>query len=461
MTSIFIVSRYSLFSKGIETLLHQAEGLEIVGCEKDLTQAIEQIRSLQPDVVIVDSRDSDANRGIIMMQVMKEGLRTRVVGLSLNDNKIYVCQGEQKTIEELGDFWESITPGNYSRSEPTSTPSNRRQSRGMRDRYGRTLDYLRISLTDRCNLRCVYCMPSEGVPSKPREAILHSEEIARIVEAAADLGFHAIRLTGGEPLVRKGVVGLVKRLAAIPGIDEVTLTTNATLLSSYAEDLANAGLKRVNISLDSLQPERYRRITRQGNLESVWLGIQAAEAAGLTPLKINMVVIRGFNDDEVINFARLTLEHPWHVRFIEVMPITGVSDWGLGLPKTGERLITGTEIRRRLEELGPLSPVSEKYGNGPARYFHLPGAQGMVGFISPISEHFCDCCNRLRLTADGYLRPCLFSDQGINIKLALTAGASLAELQSLIRQTGDIKPNCHPLLTDSAIAGSAMSMIGG
>ena len=303
MTSIFIVSRYSLFSKGIETLLHQAEGLEIVGCEKDLAQAIEQIRFLQPDVVIVDSRDSDANRGTIMMQVMKEGLRTRVVGLSLNDNKIYVCHGEQRTIEELKDFLEPITTDGYSPSKPASAPTTRRPSRVLRDRYGRTLDYLRVSITDRCNLRCVYCMPPEGVPSKPREAILHSEEIARIVEAAAGLGFRTIRLTGGEPLVRKGVVGLVKRLSAIPGVEQVTLTTNATLLSSCAKDLANAGLKRVNISLDSLQPERFRLITRQGNLELVWQGIQAAEAAGLSPLKINMVVIRGFNDDEVVNFA--------------------------------------------------------------------------------------------------------------------------------------------------------------
>jgi cyclic pyranopterin phosphate synthase len=304
-------------------------------------------------------------------------------------------------------------------------------------------------------------MPPEGVRPKPREAILHSEEIARIVEAAAGIGFRTIRLTGGEPLVRRGIVGLVKRLAAIPGVDEVALTTNAVLLSAYARDLATAGLKRANISLDSLRPERFRRITRLGDLKSVWQGIEAAEAAGLVPLKINVVVIRGFNDDEVADFARLTFDHAWHIRFIEVMPLAGVSEWGSDVLPAGERLVTAGEVRHRLEELGPLEPTSGLCGHGPARYYRLPGAQGTVGFISPMSEHFCASCNRLRLTADGWLRACLFADEGVHIKPTLEAGADLATLQALIRQVVGSKPEHRPFSGDVGVTGKAMSMIGG
>jgi cyclic pyranopterin phosphate synthase len=304
-------------------------------------------------------------------------------------------------------------------------------------------------------------MPPAGVPYKSRDAILHSEEIVRMVEAAAGIGFRTIRLTGGEPLVRKNVVGLVRRLTAIPGIEQVTLTTNATLLGACASDLANAGLARVNISLDSLRPERFRRITRQGNLESVWQGIKAAAAAGLSPLKINMVVVRGFNDDEVVDFARLTLNHPWHIRFIEVMPVAGVADWGTDMPGSDERLITAAEIRQRLQMLGALLPEDGPRGNGPARYYRLPNALGTIGFINPISEHFCSTCNRMRLTADGYLRPCLFSDEGIYCKPALAQGANLSELQTLIRQASDIKPEQRSSLASDPVNGIAMSMIGG
>jgi Molybdenum cofactor biosynthesis enzyme len=257
------------------------------------------------------------------------------------------------------------------------------------------------------------------------------------------------------------VAGLVRRLAAISGIEQVTMTTNATLLSSHARDLADAGLSRVNISLDSLRPERFHRITRQGNLELVWQGIRAAEAAGLTPLKINMVVVRGFNDDEVVDFARLTLQHPWHIRFIEVMPVAGVSDWGTDMPGVGERLIAAAEIQQRVQVLGALSVDEGPRGNGPARYFRLPHAQGTIGFINPISEHFCSSCNRMRLTADGYLRPCLFSDEGVSCKTALANGASLSELQALIRQAGDIKPEQRSALASDPVNGIAMSMIGG
>jgi len=457
MKRVYILSNHPLFGKCIETLLGKEAPIQIVGHQKDPDLAMEHIRALQPDVVIVDSNESEANRGKIIVQVMKEGLKTRVVGLSLRDNSALVCHGEQKTVEALDDFVGMIVSGNDVAKE-LSSPS---PSITTQDRWGRTLDYLRISVTDRCNLRCVYCMPPEGVPAKPREAILHSEEIARVVEAAAGIGFRSIRITGGEPLLRKNIVGLVRRIATIPGIDEVTMTTNATLLSAFARDLADAGLKRVNISLDSLRPERFRRITRMGNLESARQGIAAVEAAGLTPLKINMVVIQGFNDDEVPEMARLTLDHPWHVRFIEVMPIAGVSDWGADWPGGNARLITAGEIQQRLQTLGTLAPDGGPRGHGPARYYRLPNAQGTIGFISPISEHHCASCNRLRLTADGYLRSCLFADQGVYCKAALADGASLSTLQSLIRRAAESKPPQRPSYAEIAVRGAAMSLIGG
>lgn len=459
MKQVYIFSTHPLFGECVESLLSGDEGLRIAGREKDLAKAIEQIRNLQPDVIIVDSNDFEASRALAMNCVLKEGLQPRVVGLNIRDNKFFVCKSEQGTIEELKDFLETIkTNGVASRPSASGATDD---SKVIQDRYGRTLDYLRVSVTDRCNLRCVYCMPPEGVPYKPRDAILHTEEIARMVQAAAGVGFRAIRLTGGEPLVRKNVVGLVRRLAGIPGIEQVAMTTNATLLSSCAKDLANAGLARINISLDSLRPDRFRRITRQGNLDSVWQGIQAAEAAGLTPLKINMVVIRGFNDDEVTDFARLTLEHPWHVRFIEVMPIAGASDWGPDLPGIDKRLVPIAELQERLQSLGTLAMDKGPRGNGPARYYRLPHSQGTIGFISAMSQHFCGSCNRIRLTADGYLRPCLFSDQGVYCKSALADGASLSELQSLIRQAGHIKPHGRSPQVIDSVSGIAMSAIGG
>ena len=328
------------------------------------------------------------------------------------------------------------------------------------DRFGRSMQYLRVSVTDRCNLRCVYCMPAQGVPSKPHDAILRLEEIGRVVQAAAGVGFRAVRLTGGEPLVRKGIVDLVRMIASTPGIEDVALTTNATLLATYAQALAAAGLKRVNISLDTLQPERFHQITRRGNLDAVWQGIEAAERAGFDPLKINMVVVRGFNDDEIVDLARLTLDHPWHIRFIEVMPLSGISDWGPGLPGAAERLVPVAEIQQRLEVLGPLAPDSGPGGRGPARYVRLPGARGTLGFISPMSEHFCRYCNRMRLTADGHLRACLFSETGVDVRPALAAGASGEELQALIREAAGLKQE-HYAFDAGAISGSAMSTIGG
>jgi cyclic pyranopterin phosphate synthase len=330
-----------------------------------------------------------------------------------------------------------------------------------KDKFGRNIDYLRVSLTDRCNLRCVYCMPPQGVPWKPHETILRFEQVAQVVEAAAGLGFRKVRLTGGEPLVRKGAVGLVANIAALPGIEEVSMTTNGTMLSHFAQDLVDAGLRRVNISLDTLQPERFRRITRLGSIDVVWKGIEAAERAGLTPLKINVVVVRGLNDDEIADFARLTYHHPWHVRFIELMPVGEELDWGSEMPDPEERFLSASEMRQRLAALGTLTPVSGPRGNGPARYFQLPNARGSVGFISPLSEHFCATCNRMRLTANGRLRPCLFSGRGVPVKPALDAGVDVHKLQALIRQAMRLKPLERPLPASVPVAGEAMSMLGG
>lgn len=329
------------------------------------------------------------------------------------------------------------------------------------DKFGRQIDYLRVSVTDRCNLRCVYCMPAHGVPWQPRENILRLEQIAEIVEAAAGIGFRKIRLTGGEPLVRKGIVDLVGQIATLPGIDEVAMTTNATLLSRCATELVDAGLQRINVSLDTLRPGRFWRITRLGNVDLVWRGIEAAERAGLTPLKINVVVVRGVNDDEIADFARLTLDHAWHVRFIELMPVGDGLDWGPEMPAPAQRFVSVAEMRRRLTNLGHLESVGGPGGNGPARYFRLPNARGTIGFISPLSEHFCAACNRLRLTADGRLRPCLFSEKGVPLKPALDAGADIGQLQSLIRQAIGIKPLERPLPAAATVAEPAMSMLGG
>lgn len=329
------------------------------------------------------------------------------------------------------------------------------------DKHGRHVDYLRVSVTDRCNLRCVYCMPPEGVPWKQRDAILSLEQIAAVVDAAAGIGFRHIRLTGGEPLVRKGVVKLVRAIAATPGIEEVAMTTNGVLLARFAEELAAAGLARVNISLDSLRPDRFRQITRWGELSLVRQGLAAAGQAGLTPVKVNVVVVRGLNDDELGDFARLSLDHPLHVRFIEVMPVGNGLDWGPGMPPEGERFVSAAEMRARLSYFGPLQPVAGPNGNGPARYFRLPGAQGTLGFISPLSDHFCAACNRLRLTADGQLRPCLFSDRAVPLKPTLDAGTTREELQSLIQTALYRKPLQRPPLTTIGVADSAMSAIGG
>ncbi len=326
------------------------------------------------------------------------------------------------------------------------------------DAFARQIRYLRVSITDRCNLRCIYCMPEEGIPLMRHEDILRFEEIRRLVEIAIGLGITRVRLTGGEPLARRGVVELVRMLAALPGLEDLALTTNGTLLAPLAEDLARAGLRRVNISLDTLRPERYRAITRRGELSDALAGIEAAQRAGLDPIKINMVVMRAINDDEVTDLARLSLERGWHVRFIEYMPL------GREPALARERFVSMQEVRARLEEtLGPLEPAHVE-GSGPARTWRLAGAPpmaGTIGFISALSEHFCATCNRLRLSADGRLFPCLFSDVELDVRTPLRRGADDEALRQVFRQAVAAKGPGHQLDRYVTTTSHTMSRIGG
>jgi GTP 3',8-cyclase len=327
----------------------------------------------------------------------------------------------------------------------------------LTDRFGRSITYLRISVTDRCNLRCVYCLPETGVEWQPRETQLSAEEIARITEAAAHGGVTRIRLTGGEPLVRPDILEIVRHLASIPGIEEVSLTTNAMLLARLAQPLASAGLKRVNISLDTLDADKFKRITRGGEIDRLWRGIAAAENAGLAPLKLNTVVVNGLNADELPALAHLTIEHPWHIRFIELMPVGNAQNWGEGFPVLPDRYIPVQEMQARLAGFD-LQPIATPVGNGPARTFHIPDALGTVGFISPLGEHFCQNCNRLRLTADGNLRPCLLLDGEVNIRDAVRAGKPLLPF---LQQAVDAKPQGHELFLQHYPESRRMAQIGG
>jgi cyclic pyranopterin phosphate synthase len=325
-----------------------------------------------------------------------------------------------------------------------------------RDDFGRAINYLRVSVTDRCNLRCVYCMPTEGIDKRAHSEILRYEEIALVIRAAAELGICKVRLTGGEPLARLDLADLVRQVAVIPGIDDLSMTTNGTLLARHAAALAGAGLQRVNISLDTLRADRFQQITRRGHLDDVWAGVAAAQAANLAPIKFNMVVVRGLNDDEVVDFARRTATHGWHVRFIELMPIGDNLDWA------GNGAVPIPEIRARIESrLGPLEPVHGPRGNGPARYHHLPGAKGTIGFIGAQSDHFCATCNRLRLTADGRLRPCLLDTHEIDLNPALRPEADAELLKSLLANAILQKPKGHRLAEHLSPQDRTMAQIGG
>ncbi len=301
-------------------------------------------------------------------------------------------------------------------------------------------------------------MPKDGVRWQPLQDQLTVDEIARVVAAAAQGGIRRVRLTGGEPLVHPHIVEIVRRLAVISGIEEVSLTTNGMLLERFAGPLASAGLRQVNVSLDTLDADRFRRITRGGDIERVWRGIAAAASVGLTPLKLNTVIVRRLNSDELVPLARLTMENAWHVRFIELMPIGNMGEWGTGLPAVDERYMSVEEMRGALAGLG-LQAVSSPAGNGPARTYKVPGALGTVGFISPVGEHFCQNCNRLRLTADGKLRPCLALPIEVSLRDALRSGQPL---EGYFRRALAQKPEHHELVAGTAApAVRGMSQIGG
>jgi len=326
---------------------------------------------------------------------------------------------------------------------------------GLSDSFQRPINYLRISVTDRCNLRCIYCMPAEGVDLRPHSDILSYEEIYTVARAAAELGINKLRVTGGEPLVRMGLPQLIRMLAGIEAIDDIALTTNGVRLADYAAELKAAGLKRVNVSLDTLKADRFKRITRgQSELSQVLEGIEAARGVGLEPVKLNMVVMSGINDDELLDFAAKTIDEDWHVRFIELMPVAGNGD-------NAPRFISATEMRKRLEPLGELEPCLPTAGNGPAKYFRLAKARGTIGFITPVSEHFCFNCNRMRLTADGKLRPCLLSEYEIDLKQPLRDGVSKAGLKKLFKRAVAEKPLQHGLAKGQVPNDRPFSHVGG
>jgi cyclic pyranopterin phosphate synthase len=326
----------------------------------------------------------------------------------------------------------------------------------LTDQFNRPITYLRISVTDKCNLRCVYCMPAEGLPWLAKSDVLSYEELVQIVRAAARVGVKSIRLTGGEPLVRRDLWKLVSAIAAIAGIEDIALSTNGLLLADEIERLRDAGLTRINISLDTLREDRFFEIARRPGLDRVLAGIDATIAAGLVPLKINCVVMRGHNEDEVADLARMTIERPVFVRFIEVMPVRE------NVQMQAAGYISSDEILELASAAGELRPVAGPGGNGPARYFAFEGALGAIGVISPLSHDYCDRCNRVRLTADGRLRLCLFGDQHVDLRSPLRAGASEEELMALLSGSMSIKPERHHLkLGETSSRMRAFSEIGG
>ena len=331
----------------------------------------------------------------------------------------------------------------------------------MLDAYGRRIEYLRVSVTDRCNLRCFYCMPYKGVPEKFSHGdMMTYEEMTRAIGCATSLGFRKIRVTGGEPLVRKGLAGFLATLSQMEGISEVTLTTNGTLLEENLEGLWEAGVRRLNISLDTLKPERFSAITRGGDLETVWNGLRAALERGFSPVKLNTVAMRGLNDDEWESLANLSVEYPVHVRFIELMPLGSDLGTGSGARERWRQMfVPAAEVQDRIEKAGRLEPI-HVVGNGPARYFRMPGALGTVGFISAMSCHFCSSCNRLRLTSNGRLNPCLAGDAEIDLLGAIRKGASDEEIKALIEDAVLKKPLEHHMTCGEG-GRRLMSRLGG
>jgi cyclic pyranopterin phosphate synthase len=323
------------------------------------------------------------------------------------------------------------------------------------DRYGRRIHYLRISLTDHCNLRCIYCMPDE-MTFRPNAELMQDEEILRLVRLFTGLGFDKFRLTGGEPTVRAGIVDLVRQIAHTPGVRSLSMTSNGVLFSRLAKPLAEAGLKRVNFSLDTLEADKFRSLTRRGTLKDVWEGIQAAEAAGLAPVKINAVVVRNYSERDVVELARLTLERPWHVRFIEMMPFAGATEFQLS------KHVPFEEVKQQLEqEFGALEELNNGQLDGEARMYRIAGSQGQVGFISTISQPFCASCTRARLTADGRLRLCLLNEREVDLLVPMRSGASDEVLRTLILEAVWDKPWGNGLAEGLVPLNRVMSEIGG
>jgi cyclic pyranopterin phosphate synthase len=334
--------------------------------------------------------------------------------------------------------------------------SNRRNSglmsSALLDQWGRRIEYLRISVTDRCNFRCLYCMPREGLQWLPRDEILTYEEIAAIVAQLAPLGLRRLRITGGEPTIRPDLEQLVRLLRAVPGIEDISLSTNGVRLPALAASLKAAGLDRVNMSADSLRPERVAAIARRDLGFDPVTAARAAADAGLEPIKINMVVLRGINDDEIEDFAALSFQYPWHIRFIELMPVGDLREL------TWEHVVPSDEVLSRVAQLGELAPDPGPQGNGPARYYRLAGAKGTIGVITPMTHTYCGSCNRVRLTADGRLRTCLYGDHEVNLRDPLRRGEPLAPL---FRQALAEKPREHALLQMRVGGLRALSQIGG
>ena len=323
------------------------------------------------------------------------------------------------------------------------------------DRFGRRIHYLRISLTDHCNLRCLYCMP-EDMTFRPNAELMRDDEILLFVKLFTGLGFDKFRLTGGEPTVRAGIVDLVGAIAQMPGVRSLTMTSNGVLFRRLARPLVEAGLTRVNFSLDTLDLDKFRRLTRRGSLDDVWEGINAAEQAGLTPIKINSVVVRGYNENDVTELAQLTIEHPWQVRFIEMMPFAGATDF------QRSQVVTSEEIQANVEAcLGQLEPVNGGMLDGEARLYQLKGAQGRIGFISSVSQPFCESCTRVRLTADGRLRLCLLQEKEVDLLSPYREGASMEDLRQMILEGIWQKPWGNGLAEGLVPLNRAMNEIGG
>lgn len=340
--------------------------------------------------------------------------------------------------------------------EVDSNIKDRTEVKELLDPFARSISYLRVSVTDQCNLRCFYCTPRPITEKLSAGELLSYEELIRAIGIAAEMGIKKVRLTGGEPLVRRNIMQFIRELINLSGIEEVRITTNGVLLAAMADELYDAGIRKVNISLDTLQRDRFSKITGADGFDQVWQGVESVLAKGFETVKINVVAMKGINDDEFADFARLTLDYPLQVRFIEFMPMGDDSNWH------HDHYITAAEITGMLGGLGMLTPVKTSKLSGPARIFQLPGASGTLGFISPISEHFCSACNRLRLTSEGMLRACLLTDKEIDLKAIIRSGGSDADMQRAFIDAIGQKPEGHKLSEKEVLnCHGRMSRIGG